>query len=71
MTMTFISGLAVVAVTREMTIPETGGALCSIEAERVSRFASQTVEEMPAVEEPLESSLVMAQLKAAQSSRFP
>jgi FdhD protein len=40
-----------------MNISETGGALCSIEAERVTGFASQTVEEMLAVEEPLEIQL--------------
>jgi hypothetical protein len=60
-----------VAVSREMNISETGGTLCRIEAGRVTGFASQTVEEMPAVEEPLEIQLAMARLKAAQSSRFP
>ena len=44
-------------VTREMNISEAGGALCSIEAERVTGFGSQTVEEMLAVEEPLEIQL--------------
>jgi FdhD protein len=40
-----------------MNISGTGGALCSLEAERVTGFASQTVEEMLAVEEPLEIQL--------------
>src|SRR6202040_277949 len=40
-----------------MDISETGGALCRIEAGRVTGFASQTVEEMLAVEEPLEIQL--------------
>ena len=41
----------------DMDIAEAGGALCSIEAERVTGFGSQTVEEMLAVEEPLEIQL--------------
>jgi len=46
-----------VVVTREMNISEAGGALCSAEAERVTGFGSQTVEEMLAVQEPLEIQL--------------
>lgn len=40
-----------------MNISEAGGALCSVNAERVTGFASQTVEEMLGVEEPLEIQL--------------
>jgi hypothetical protein len=50
-------GVTAVVVTREMNTSETGGALCSTEAERVTGFGSQTVEEMLAVEEPLEIQL--------------
>jgi hypothetical protein len=60
-----------VVLTGEMNISETGGALCSIEAERVTGFASQTVEEMLAVEAPLEIQLGYGTAQAAQSSRFP
>ena len=50
-------GVTAVVVTREMNTSETGGALCSAEAERVTGFGSQTMEEMLAVEEPLEIQL--------------
>jgi FdhD protein len=52
-----------------MNVSEAGGALCSIEAERVTGFGSQTAEEMLDVEEPLEIQLCYgaAQSRAVKS----